>query len=63
MVFAYSTDPVTKSNAALLANHILYFGSNIAEDNFQSETANIRNLIHDWHNKPNLTIALPKQSC
>ncbi len=55
--FAYSTDPATRNNAALLANHLSSFGSNIAKDNFQSETATIRNLIHDWDNKPNLTSA------
>lgn len=55
---AYSTNATMKSNAALLANHLSIFGTGVAQDNYQSETATIRNILSDWDTKPSLTAAI-----
>ena len=54
----YSPDATVKANAKLLADHLAIFGSGIARDNFQSETASLRNIANDWDNKPELIDAL-----
>ena len=56
--YSYNTDPVIKSYAKLLENHLSVFGVGIATDNYISETATIRNIISDWDKQPELTAAI-----
>lgn len=56
--YSYSTDAAVKQNSKLLTDHLALFGIGIAKDNYQSETATLRNIIADWTNKPELKAAL-----
>lgn len=46
--FTYSTNPDTAQAARLLQANLSLFGSNIARDNYQSQTTTMRNIIDDW---------------
>jgi hypothetical protein len=54
----YNTDANLKAQALLLQNHLSAFGSGIARDNYQSQTASIRNILQDWNARPELTAAV-----
>lgn len=54
----YSPDATVKANARLLADHLAIFGTGIARDSYQSETASLRNIVNDWNNAPELGAAL-----
>jgi hypothetical protein len=56
--YSYSTDENLKKQALLLQNHLSAFGSGIARDNYQSQTASIRNILFDWNEQPELQAAL-----
>jgi Family of unknown function (DUF6261) len=56
--YTYSTDETQKRNALLLQTNIDSYGSGIAKENYQSETAIITNLIDDWTAKPELAAAI-----
>jgi hypothetical protein len=56
--FTYSTLPEQKQAAQQLELHLGTFGSNIARDNYQSQTTVIRNIIDDWTMQPNLQAAV-----
>ncbi|KQT23981.1 hypothetical protein ASG22_08125 [Chryseobacterium sp. Leaf405] len=54
--YHYETD--RKQKAQSLLESMALYGSSIARLNYQAETATINNLIRDWENKPDLTIAV-----
>ena len=56
--YTYCADTVLKSHALALQNHLAAFGTGIARDNYQEQTAVIRKLLTDWNEKQVLSIAL-----
>src|ERR1019366_8332797 len=56
--YGYSPDAAVKQNSKLLADHLALFGTGIAKDNYQSETATLRNILADWTGKPELKAAI-----
>jgi hypothetical protein len=56
--YANHYDENIRAYATKLNNHLELFGVGIARDNYQSETASIRNIVNDWGNKPELSEAL-----
>lgn len=56
--FSYSTIPEQQQAAQQLEMHLSTFGSNIARDNYQSQTTVIRNILDDWNRQPNLQAAV-----
>ena len=56
----YNKDAAVKTAALLLANHISGYGKGITSDNFQSETATLRNIVNDLDTKPDLSDAVKK---
>lgn len=54
----YHKDAVTRNHAKTLGDHLALFGTGIARDNYQSETATLRNIGNDWTNKPELAAAV-----
>lgn len=56
--YNYSTDSTIKYAAQILKKHLSVFGTGVARDNYQSETATIRSIIDDWDNMPEYDIAL-----
>jgi hypothetical protein len=47
-----------KKQSKVLQTHLSAFGANIARDNYQSQTASVRNIIDDWDTKPELKEAI-----
>lgn len=56
--FGFSSDAVVGQHAKTLSDHLALFGTAIAGDNYQSETASIRNIVNDYNTKPALQQAL-----
>ncbi|MEO7311498.1 MAG: DUF6261 family protein [Chitinophagaceae bacterium] len=56
--FSYSFDPTIQKQATILSNHLGQYGSGIAKDNYQSETASLDGILNDWTNKPELAAAV-----
>jgi hypothetical protein len=56
--YTYHTNGQLKASALLLQNHLANFGSGIASDNYQSQTATIRNILDDYSSKPDLAAAI-----
>jgi hypothetical protein len=56
--YTYSTDANLQKQSQVLQTHLSAFGVNIARDNYQSQTASMRNIIDDWDNKPELKEAI-----
>jgi len=55
---SYHYEADVKQKAQSLLESMALYGSSIARLNYQAETATINNLIRDWENKPDLTIAV-----
>ncbi len=53
----YSQNTILKNHAIVVDTHLALFG-NIVEDNYQSETSSIRNILADWNTNPELTAAI-----
>lgn len=58
MGYAYHFDPNIKMAADLLVASIALYGTGLARENYQAETASISNVIDDWNDKPELFAAL-----
>jgi len=56
--YLYHFDPVIKGHATYLTHHLGLYGTGIARENYQAETATITNIINDWNNKPELIAAI-----
>jgi hypothetical protein len=56
--YTYCADTVLKNHALALQNHLAAFGTGIARDNYQEQTAVIRKLLTDWNEKQELSAAL-----
>jgi hypothetical protein len=56
--FSYHYDFLISSAAAKLYTNIKLYGTGVARQNYQAETAIINNLCNDWENKPDLTQAM-----
>ena len=56
--FTYSADAEINKQAKTLATHLALFGPSIANDNYPSETATLRNIANDWKSKPALQEAV-----
>ena len=56
--FSYSTQEVQRNAALLLKTHLSGFGSNIARDNYQSQTTMVRRLLSDVTTVPELSAAV-----
>lgn len=56
--FIYHFDAETAKHADNLAGQIGQYGSGIAKENYQAETAIIDNLLSDFKNKPELDAAI-----
>ena len=56
--FCYHFDGAFNQAANLLATNLQLFGTGMAKQNFQAETATINAMISDWESKPALTAAL-----
>jgi hypothetical protein len=56
--YTYSLDPVQKKSAIALQTNITSYGTGIARENYQSETAIITNLLDDWNTKSELAAAI-----
>lgn len=54
----YHFNEAIRAKAKTLADHLALFGSGIAKENYQSQTAIITNIIDDWNNKAPLTDAI-----
>ncbi len=55
---SYSTNAANQLAARQLQLHISNFGSNIARDNYQSQTTTIRNILDDWNRQADLQAAI-----
>lgn len=55
---SYSTNAANQLAARQLELHINNFGSNIARDNYQSQTTTIRNILDDWNRQADLQAAI-----
>lgn len=55
---SYSTDAAISAPAKTLGQHLAVFGPSATRDNYQSETATIRNIVNDWNIKPELVQAI-----
>ena len=53
----YSSNAEVKNAALLLSNHLAGYGKGIAADNFQSESASLRNIVLDFDTNPKLKAA------
>lgn len=58
LAFTYHFDATLNKQATLLANNLALYGTGIAKDNYQSETATLNSIISDWTNKPELAAAV-----
>jgi len=56
--YVYHFDAAIANAANLLQNDLKLFGSGIAKQNYQAETASVNGIISDWETKPELTAAL-----
>lgn len=56
--YNYHYDVAVAHAAKLLSNDLQIFGTGIAKQNYQAETASIRGIISDWESKPELIVAL-----
>ncbi len=56
--YSYHFDAAVQTHAIKLNHHLQLFGVGIAKDNYQSETATIRNIVNDWATQPELTAAI-----
>ena len=56
--YAYHFDADKKKNAQLLLANMNIYGSGIARQNYQSETATINNMLTDWGEKTDLIDAV-----
>lgn len=56
--FTYHFDPATAKHAETLNKLADKYGSNIARQNYQAETAIIDNLLSDFNNKPEAVAAI-----
>lgn len=54
----YHYEADKRQKAQTLLNSMALYGSGIARLNYQAETATLNNLLRDWENKPDLTMAL-----
>lgn len=54
----YHFDEPTRKNAELLTKQLGNYGSGIAKENYQSETAIITSILNDWTTKPDLAAAI-----
>ncbi|WP_435525227.1 DUF6261 family protein [Chryseobacterium indoltheticum] len=58
----YHFENAKQQNAQILLENMALYGSGIARQNYQAETATLNNLIRDWENKPELTNAIAEFS-
>jgi hypothetical protein len=60
LAYSYHFDAALKTHGQTLQAHLAPYGSasEIARENYQSETAIINNLISDWNTKPELAAAI-----
>ena len=56
--YTYHFDEDIKKNAQLLLANMAIYGSGIARQNYQSETATLNNMIGDWEEKAELQDAV-----
>lgn len=56
--YMYHFDTVLAQAATVLNDRIKVYGSGIAKQNYQAETASISSLVSDWEGKPQLSDAL-----
>jgi len=56
--FTYHFDDAMRTYAELLEHNLSLYGSSIARENYQSETAIINKILVDWTNKPELVTAV-----
>lgn len=56
--YSYHFDENLKRNANLLLSNTNLYGTGIARQNYQSETATLNNIIRDWENQPELANAV-----
>ena len=54
----YHKDATIRNHAKILSDHLKLYGTGIARDNYQSETATLRSIGKDWTNKPELAAAV-----
>lgn len=56
--YMYHFDPLLAQAAKVLNDNLKLYGSGIARQNYQAETATINSLVTDWETKPQLVDAL-----
>lgn len=56
--YGYHFLPAIKSAANALNDNLKMYGTGIATQNLQGETATLTSLVGDWENKPDLTAAV-----
>lgn len=56
--YVYHFDAALAQAASLLNDNLKLYGSGIARQNYQAETATITSLVNDWESKPNLSDAI-----
>lgn len=56
--YAYHHDAILKNHAMALQDHLSNFGTGIARENYQSQTAILRKILSDWETNPTLATAL-----
>ncbi|MBW8358375.1 MAG: hypothetical protein K0M63_01080 [Weeksellaceae bacterium] len=56
--YAYHYEADKKQNAEKLLTNMAMYGSGIARQNYQSETATLNNMLNDFANKPELAAAV-----
>jgi hypothetical protein len=56
--FMYHFDPAMAQAATVLNDNLKLYGTSIAKQNYQSQTATITSLVNDWETKPNLENAM-----
>ena len=56
--YTYHFEPAINNAASLLTENLKLYGSGVAVQNLQAETATITSIVGDWENKPDLAAAV-----
>jgi len=56
--YMYHFDPTFASAAGLLNDNLKLYGSGVAKQNYQAETATITSIVNDWDSQANLNNAM-----
>lgn len=56
--YSFHFDPALAGQASVILNYLKIYTTNIAQDNYNSETATITNMVSDFESRPELTASI-----